>query len=336
MDKNSIIGLIVIALILVVYGIVNKLSQEEIERAKRTRDSLQRVQQQEQIDTARSQEQQTQQAAQPSPEQQQEQQTQQQASKDTAREDLRKKYGSFGRSAEGEQKFIVLENSRIKAHISTKGGKPWSVELKKYQTYEGKPLMLFEGKGNIFGFNFFADNRQISTNELYFTPVNDRDSIYVDNNPQTLNMRLYAGEDKYIEYQYTLEPNSNTMDFNVRFVGMNDVIPNNYSTLNLNWEINSPQHEKGADNENNYTTIGYKFYQDDVDDIRARANDEASEEINTRLKWMAFKQQFFSSILVADQYFSNGEVSFNSLDDSDKYLKRGKAELAMPYETQAR
>jgi len=332
MDKNSIIGLVVIALILVVYGIVNKPSQEEIEKAKRRRDSLQRVQQQEQLDTAQNRKKETQQKIQPSPEQDQ----QQQASKDTTREDLQKKYGSFGHSAEGEQKFIVLENSRIKARISTKGGKPWSVELKKYQTYEGKPLMLFEGKDNIFGFNFFADNRQISTNELYFTPVNGQDSIYVENNTQTLNMRLYAGQDKYIEYQYSLEPKSNTMGFNVRFVGMNDVIPNNYRTLNLNWEINSPQHEKGADNENNFTTIGYKFYQDDVDDIRARANDEASEEINTRLKWMAFKQQFFSSILVADQYFSNGEVSFNSLDDSDKYLKRMKAELAMPYETQPR
>lgn len=338
MDKNSIIGLIIIALILVVYGIINKPSQEEIERAKRKNDSLQRIQQQEQVDKDRNQQeteqQSQQQAAQPS---QQEEETQAQTTTDTStREDLGAKYGSFGRSAEGEQKFIVLENSRIKARISTKGGKPWSVELKKYQTYEGKPLKLFDGTDNIFGFNFFADNRQISTNDMFFTPVNDQDSIFVENNAQTVNLRLYAGEDRYIEYQYSLEPKSNTMGFNVRFVGMNDVIPKNYSTLNLNWEINSPQQEKGADNENNFTTIGYKFYQDDVDDIRARANDEASEELNTRVKWMAFKQQFFSSILVAEDYFANGEVSFNTLDDSREYLKRMRAELAMPYETQPR
>ncbi|MBS3808160.1 MAG: hypothetical protein KGY60_11700, partial [Bacteroidales bacterium] len=125
MDKNSIIGLIVIALILVVYGIVNKPSQDEIERAKRRRDSLQRVQQQEQLDTAQRQEQQSQQTAQPAADQKQ-----QQASEDpSTSEELREKYGSFGLSAEGEQKFIVLENSRIKARISTRGGKPWSVEL---------------------------------------------------------------------------------------------------------------------------------------------------------------------------------------------------------------
>ena len=338
MDKNSILGLIIIALILVVYGIINKPSQEEIERAKRRNDSLQRIQQQEQLDKESSQQEAEQPSQQPAAQSsQQKNQPQAQTTQDTsAREDLRAKYGSFGRSAEGEEKFIVLENSRIKARISTKGGKPFSVELKKYQTYQGEPLKLFDGTDNIFGFNFFADNRQISTNDLYFTPVNDQDSIFVENNTQTLNMRLYAGEDQYIEYQYSLEPKSNTMGFNVRFVNMNDVIPNNYRTLNLNWEVNSPQQEKGADNENNYTTIGYKFYQDDVDDIRARANDEASEELNTRVKWMAFKQQFFSSILVAEDYFANGEVSFNTLDDSQDYLKRMRAELAMPYETQPR
>jgi YidC/Oxa1 family membrane protein insertase len=337
MDKNSVIGLIIIALILVIYGIVNKPSQEEIQRAKRRQDSLKKVQQQEQTDTARQQQQSQQQTQQKqAAAQENEQQQQQQTDIDTTRGDLSKKYGSFGRSAKGEQKFVVLENNRIKARLSTRGGKPYMVELKKYETYEGEPLVLFDGKDNIFGFNFFADNRRIATNDLYFQPTNSRDSIYVDNNPQTVNMRLYAGENNYIEYQYTLKPNSNILDFNVRFVGMNKIIPNNYRSLNLQWEINTPQQERGADNENNFTTIGYKFYQDDVDDIRARANDEASEEINTRLKWMAFKQQFFSSILVANEYFSNGEVSFNTLDDSQEYLKRMRAELAMPYETQPR
>ena len=329
MDKNSIIGLVVIALILVVYGIINKPSQEEIERAKRTRDSLQRAQQ-EQIDTTREQEQQ----ARATEEQQQQQTTQQQDT--TTSEAMQKLYGPFGRSAKGEQDFIVLENSRIKARISTKGGKPYSVELKKYQTYTGQPLKLFDGEDNVFGFNFFADNRQIATNNLYFKPVEQQDSIYAENNPRTLKMRLYAGDDQYIEYRYTLKPKSNILDFDIRFVGMNNIIPNNYRNLNLNWAINSPQQEKGADNENNYTTIGYKYYQDDFDDIRARANDEGSEELNTRIKWLAFKQQFFSSILVADEYFSNGEVSFKTLEDSDKYLKRMTADISMPYETQPR
>jgi YidC/Oxa1 family membrane protein insertase len=328
MDKNSIIGLVVIALILVVYGIINKPSQEEIERAKRTRDSLQRAQQ-EQIDTTREQQQQQ---AGATEEQQQQETTRQQDT--TTSEAMKKLYGPFGRSAEGEQEYIVLENSRIKARISTKGGKPYSVELKKYQTYQGDPLRLFYGEDNVFGFNFFADNRQIATNNLYFKPVEQQDSLFAENNPRTLRMRLYAGDDNYIEYRYTLKPKSNIMDFDIRFVGMNNIIPNNYRTLNLNWAINSPQQEKGADNENNYTTIGYKFYQDEFDDIRSRANDEDSEELNTRLKWMAFKQQFFSSILVADNYFSNAEVSFKTLEDSEEFLKRMTADIGMPYETQ--
>ena len=328
MDKNSIIGLIVIALILVVYGIINKPSQEEIERAKRTRDSLQQAQQ-EQIDTTRERQQQSQTA-----EAQKEREVRQKDT--TTSEALEKLYGPFGRSAEGEEKYIVLENSRIKARISTKGGKPYLLELKKYETYRGEPLILFDGEDNIFGFNFFADNRQISTNDLYFTPVNDQDSLYAENNARTLNLRLYAGDNNYIEYRYSLKPRSNTMDFDVRFVNMDNIIPNNYRTLNLNWKINAPQQEKGADNENNFTTIGYKYYQDEFDDIRARANDEDSEEINTRLKWLAFKQQFFSSILVSENYFANAEVSFKTLEDSEEYLKRMTANIGVPYETQPR
>ncbi len=332
MDKNSVIGLLIIALILVVFGLLNKPSQEEIERAQRRRDSLQKIEQQRQ-DTTPQQETRQKKAA--GGQQQATTQDQAPAPTDTSASTkaLREEYGPFARSARGEQKAVVLENNRIKARISTMGGKLNMVELKKYETYEGGPLVLFDSTRNTFGFNFFANNRRIATNDLYFRIENNRDSIFVKDRAQTVNMRLYAGDQNYIEYSYTLKPNSNILDFNVRFVRMNTIIPRNLSTMNLQWNINSPQQEKGADNENNFTTIGYKYYQDDVDDIRARANDEDSEEINTRLKWVAFKQQFFSSILVSDQYFSNAEVSFKTLGDSKEYLKHMTAQIGVPYKT---
>jgi YidC/Oxa1 family membrane protein insertase len=334
MDRNSIIGLIIIAAVVIIWGIVNKPSQEEIERAKRRRDSLQRVQQEQVDKQQQQQETQKQDQTRDKATTSDQQVSKAEPGKDTSKlNQLKAQYGNFAESAEGEEKLIVLENKKIKAKFSTKGGRPFSIELKKYQTYDQKPLILFEGEDNSFGFNFFANKRQISTNELYFKPVTDQDSIYVDNNPRTLTLRLYAGEDRYIEYRYTLAPKANMMDFHIKFVGMNEVIPNNYSVLNLNWEMFAPQLEKGAKNENNYTTIGYKFFQDEVDDLRSRGNDESSEEINTRLKWMAFKQQFFSSILVADDYFANSEVSFKTLEDNPKYLKKLNAEIAIPYES---
>lgn len=328
MDKNSIIGIVLIALILILMGIFNKPSKEELEKAKRERDSLQKAQQ-EQVETQQPRQQDEEKAIQS--EQGAEEATEEVA--DTSDEELTGQYGSFARSARGEKELIVLENNILKMKISTKGGRPYSVELKEYQTYEHEPLVLFSGDDNQFGFNFFANKRQISTNELYFKPVFDRDSVFVKQGKETLKLRLYAGEDQYIEYEYALKPDAYMVDFNINFVGMNEVIPNNYSILDLNWEVNTPQLEKGAKNENNYTTIGYKFYQDEVDDIRSRGNDEAEEELNTKVKWISFKQQFFSSILVANESFSNSEVSFRSLEDSEKYLKHMNAVIGVPYET---
>lgn len=330
MDRNSVIGLILIALIVIIYGIVNKPSQEEIEQAKRRRDSLERAQQ-EQVDTTKeevSKEPETK----PSGGEETEVATE---IKDTSEnKELQDQYGSFAVSAQGEEKFVILENDKIKLKLSTKGGRPYSVELKNHKTYTQEPLILFDGKDNKFGFNFFADKRQIATNDLYFKNVEQEDSLYAENNSQEAKLRLFASEDRYIEYSYTLEPGANMLDFNIRFVGMNEVIPNNYSTLNLDWEMYAPQLEKGRDNENNFTTVGYKHYQDDVDDLRARGKDDAEEEINTRLKWIAFKQQFFSSILVAEDNFANAEVSYNTLENNEKYIKKLNAEVALPYKSQ--
>ncbi|MFP4448313.1 MAG: membrane protein insertase YidC [Bacteroidales bacterium] len=330
MDRNSVIGLILIALIVIIYGIVNKPSQEEIEQAKRRRDSLQRAQQ-EQVDTT---EEETDEEPGAKTSEREEPEIDTELEDSSKNKELQDQYGPFAVSAEGEEEFIILENDKMKLKLFTKGGRPYSVELKNHKTYTKEPLILFEGEDNKFGFNFFADKRQISTNELYFENVEQEDSLYADNNAQRVTLRLYAGEDRYIDYIYTLEPDANMMDFNIKFVGMNEVIPNNYSSLNLDWEMFAPQLEKGRDNESNYTTVGYKHYQDDVDDLRARGKDDAEEEINTRLKWVAFKQQFFSSILVAEDNFANAEVSFDAFEENEKYIKKLNAEIAIPYKSQ--
>ncbi len=333
MDKNSIIGLLIIALILVVYGIVNRPSEEERQRMQRAKDSLQKVEQMKQ-DTQQSQQQQAgteQETPQTRPGQAQEQQSQQKT--DTTTNKLADIYGPFAVSAKGEKEMVVLENNLMKAKISTKGGRPYLVELKNYQTYDGKPLVLFNGDHNTFGFNFFANKRQIATNDLYFELVGDRDSLYARNNNQTVRLRLHAGNDRYIEYVYTLAPNTHMMDFNIRFHGMNQVIPNNYTELDLEWDIKSPRLEKSEDNRRNTTTIGYKYYQDEVDDVSSATSDEAEEKLPNRLKWVAFKEKFFSSILVSNNFFNNARVEVNNIEDSKEYQKRLIAEISVPYES---
>jgi YidC/Oxa1 family membrane protein insertase len=313
MDRNSIIGIIVIAGILIVWTTLNKPSEAEIEAAKIKRDSIELVRQQEivqqKIDEA---------VALQNP------QIKNSAEKAAQEDELINLYGSFADAGTGTQEFITIENDLLKIKISNKGGRVYSVELKKYKTYSQEPLVLFDGDSTVFGLNFFSQNRSIITNDLFFVPI--------EQNSQSVKMRLYAGEDKYIEYVYTLNPKSYMLDFDINFIGMNEVVASNLSVMDLKFSMYSPQQEKGAKNENMYTTMGYKYYQDEVNTITSRGKDEAREELNSRLKWVSYQQQFFSTILVADNYFANAIIEFESLENSDEHIKHFKSTIGIPFE----
>jgi len=316
MDRNSIIGIVLIAGILILWTTLNKPSKEEIEAAKYRRDSLELVQQQQNTVTQ-----------QVNDYQQKQTESKNVADVKVKSEELSKfksQYGSFGDAAIGDQEFTVLENDLLKLKITNKGGRIYSVELKKYKTYDQDPLILFDGDSTVFGLNFFSENKSIITNDLYFEPVEQTEN--------SVKMRLSAGEDRYIEYVYNINPESYRVGFNINFVGINEVLANNISVIDLKWSMYSPQLEKGAKNENMYTTIGYKYYQDEVDDLSARSKDENVEELNTKLKWVSYQQQFFSSILVADNFFTNAVVEFTTLENSDKYLKHFESTIGIPFE----
>ena len=314
MDRNSIIGIVLIAGILILWTTLNKPSKEQVEEAKRKRDSLELVRQQEV-------------AQQKIEEAVKIQETDNNVTEEIESKDsvLQSLYGSFATAGAGKQEFIMLENDLIELKISNKGGRPYSVELKEFKTYSQKPLILFDGDSTVFGLNFFSQNRSIITNDLYFVPVEKTSS--------SVKMRLYAGENRYIEYAYTLNPERYMVDFDINFVGINEVISSNLNVIDLKFSMYSPQQEKGAKNENMYTTMGYKFYQDEVNTLTSRGKDEASEEINTKLKWISYQQQFFSTIIVADTYFANAEIKYTSLEDYQiKYLKYFESSIGIPIE----
>ena len=324
MDRNTIIGILLIGTILIAYSIINKPSQEEIEEARIKRDSLELFRQ----------------------EMEKEIQAKAEAEKLTLEtvpvteaitelqktENLKNLYGSFAEASVGENAFTTLENNLIKIKISNKGGRPYRVELKEYQTYDSLPLILFDGDSTIFGLDFFAQNRSISTNNLFFIPTTTKKNIQVTDKAKSLALRLYAGRDKYIEYKYTLEPNSYLLDFHINISGMNDVIASNLNFLTLHWEIYVHPQEKGKQNENYNTTLYYK-YPDEVKYVNPRARSDISEEnLRTKFKWMAFKQQFFSSVIIADDFFLNAHIRSEKLDEYDPYLKKFFAEISIPYE----
>ena len=212
----------------------------------------------------------------------------------------------------GTEEFYTLENDKIKVVFTSKGAQAYQVQIKDYYTHDSLDLNLIKAKASKFSVDFYTD-QQISTSDFNFTRVSQNDSSLV--------MRLQFGENAYIDHVYTLPEESYLMDFNIRMVGMNRYISRNVSQLAVDWSVDIPRLERGFDNEKNYSTIAYKYPgDDDVEDLGLRKG-ESSEDIATKVEWFAFQQQFFSAIMVAKDDFSSGDLSYRFYDVADKDMR---------------
>ncbi|MCF6332558.1 MAG: membrane protein insertase YidC [Draconibacterium sp.] len=342
MDKKSIIGIGLIFAILVVFSLMNQPSKEEIEATKRKRDSIA------QIDAKLALQQQK----------LQQQQTAEQALINSTDSTFKEKtiqnkvdeFGVFGTAAVGEETFYTLENNLMKITFSNKGGSIYSVELKNYQTHDSLPLMLFDGPKTKFGLNFFAQNRSIQTDQLFFKPTGGKTNVVVsgpevkkgdegkikfnEENPggkESMVFRLEVAPGKYMEYAYTLKYNSFLVDFDLNMKGMNQIIAGNQSYLNFNWSFDIPRQERISKfGEDRYTNITYKFFDGDVDNLAA--NKSVEKSLNTQIKWIGFKQLFFSSTIIANGSFPNAQIRQTEIENSDKYLANFYADIALLYQ----
>ncbi len=242
-------------------------------------------------------------------------------------------FGVFSNSVKGGNEFITLENNKLKLIISLKGGKVYAATLKDYKSSDEKPLVLFNGDSTLFGFNFFtSDNRAVQTNNLYFTSLSDQKSFIVSNQSQSVILRLITNDDKFIEYKYTLAPDSYMVDFDVSFIKMEGIIKANQNSLTLEWEMFIPQQEKGRTNEERYSTIKFKYHQGDVDDLGLSQSKElTSKDISTKLSWVAFQDQFFSSVLLTKDYFLRGSFSSEKTESSTKHMRFFTSSVSIPY-----
>lgn len=347
MDRNTIIGILLIGAILIGYSVFTKPQRERMkEQVQRQQDSLELVRQLDSLKTLQGNQ------GQPGPQAQQATGAGQAATTtnpaataqgNTPAEggnpdagDLASLYGVFGNAAAGTEEFITVETDLLKVVISNKGGRIRSVELKKYKTYDGKPLVLFEGDSTVFGLNFFAANRSINTGDLYFVPNTESKHIDAGRSERTVQMRLPAGEDSYIQYAYTFTPGTYMVGFDLSFHNTEKIIAGNTTFIDLNWEYYAEGHEKGRLTELNYTNIFYKHFEDEVDHFNPRSKkDLQSEDITTRLKWIGFKQHFFSSVLIAGNNFNNATLSLRKFGENDPYLKEFTAQIGLAYEPES-
>ncbi|HIE16555.1 MAG TPA: membrane protein insertase YidC [Bacteroidales bacterium] len=325
MDRNTIIGILLIGIILVLYSIYTQPTEEEIAAMKRQRDSIAQIEQAQNAEIAK-------QAAITQATTKQDIIIDNSDSLSTKNDSIKQiqikqQYGEFASATEGELKFYTIENSLLKLVFTNKGGKMFSAEIKNYLTYDKQPLILFSGDSTIFGLNFFDKNRSINTDNLFFTTSGNSEKKYAKDQAVSISFRLNSSNNRYIEYIYTLAPNSYKVDFTIKFSGMDDVLSQNMNMLALDWSYYVRELEKSKISEDNYTTIYYKPYGDDIDKLSSSSDDK--EELTTKVRWVAFKQQFFTNVLIANQYFSNVVVEQNKLEEKG-YIKKFHANMILP------
>jgi len=243
--------------------------------------------------------------------------------------------GVFSTSAKGDNEFYTIENDLIILTVSSKGGRAWSALLKDYRTHDSLPVILFKGDSTVFGYKFFTvDNKLINTNDLYFKAENYTGPIVVTDQASSLTMRLPAENGAFIEYVYTVQPGEYMVDFETRFTGMGSVIPANVTSLALDWKMYIPQQEKGKLNEDTYTGLKYKVYQENVEGLTGGNQKQKKETVTANLMktdWIAYKDQFFSTVLIANDYFLNASVSSKNADPTSKFLRFFESEIGVPY-----
>ena len=255
---------------------------------------------------------------------------------------LRDKYGVFVGASQGEEQTWVVENKIQRLTFTNKGGFLKNVELKDYKAYgDSLPLIMFDTATVKFDLSFFAQNRVVNTSQFYFQPyVNGQPYAgqpltVAEGDSLVFAMRLPSDNpEQYIEYIYTIHDNNYMMDFDIRTVGMKDVIASNADYMSLDWAIDMMKQEKSTDRFADESVYYRALNDKDVDHLKV--NQDVEENVNTKLKWISFKQRFFCNVIVAKEGFDNAKMAVNTRkSDNPRYYKSMSTNISIPYDKDA-
>jgi len=219
----------------------------------------------------------------------------------------------------------VLENEVLYLKINNQGGYISEARLKKYEAYNGEELHLIKNGANAsFGINFNTkDNRSLNTKNLFFDPQ----LTQVGENKQ-LSMKLKVSETQFLEYVYVIKPNDYMLDFTIRSQGLENVVDTS-KNIDLNWELEALRHAKSNSYENRYTEL-YFEYENGRDDYIGQG--DFKEDTAEDVTYVAYKQHFFSSILLTNTAFKTGKFSSANLikNEETDTLKLKKFTASLP------
>ena len=206
-----------------------------------------------------------------------------------------------------EAQVYKLSNDKIEVEFTTRGAQPYSVKINDYMTYDSTALYLIKPEQSSYGVSVYA-GENINTKDFVFNVVEHNDSLIV--------MQLPFAQGGYIQQVYALSEGSYMVQNELSFVGMENVIPRNVSALDIDWNVIIPRLEKGYKNEKQYSKLNYYFTGDKKSEEVGRGRD-GSERINTKMKWFAFQQQFFSAIMTSGSEFASADLAVKYFPEDD-------------------
>ncbi|MGM9705779.1 MAG: membrane protein insertase YidC [Prevotella sp.] len=297
MDKNTITGFILIAAVLIGYGIWSQPSQEE-RIAMMRQDSIKNVERQK---------------AELLQKQQSESKTNSNAMMTTDSTAL------FYSALTGNEKRITLKNKKVELTLNTKGGTIEKAVVKNFTDRNGNPdVTLFDKNDQNMSFMLLAKESNIITSDLYFTPSEISDS--------TVTMTATSGQGRSISMKYTLGKDY-MLHMTLQTTGMAGLFSPNYNTMDVNWNEKCRQQEKGFTFENQHTSLSYHKV-DGGTKYLSETSEDKDKTIEDRINWIAFKNQFFSAVMIAKNDFAENSVLTSIPQEKGTgYLKQYEAKL---------
>ena len=301
MNKNTIIGFILIAVVLIGFSWYNSPSQEQIEAAR----------QQDSIANA----------------------LQDKAKKAAAQEAINKKQQEKALAADttalfypalnGKSKQVTLKNNKLELTLDTKGGVVRKARILGFEDLDGaKDLTLFDAKDQNLNFLFAGKEDNIVTADLYFVPSEQTDS--------TVTMTATASNGGQLIMKYRLG-NDYMLHFSLQAQGLAKAFAPTYKEMEIEWTDHCRQHEKGHSFENRYTSIFYKESKGSTDNLSESG--DKSKTIEEELDWVAFRNQFFSVAFISkDNFSANAALSSISQEKGTNYLKQFDAKLKTAFD----
>ncbi len=317
MDKNTWIGFLLIAAIIVGFSMLNRPSKEQLAERQRIQDS---------INVARMAELEAQRLSDSLQLIAGEARHTQTLSAEQQQERIQAAYGTFASAAQGEEQWVTLQNEHLRLTLSTLGGRIERAELLDYHASGDSinPLCLFRGDEASFALTLItANNRILQTSNLYFTPVET-------GAPNKAVLRLpTASADAWLDFVYELSE-----DYMVHFAiephNMQTELAQNVNSLELRWQQLIPQQEQGRKFEERYAQLQYMLVGGDMEKLSESKDDSAKE--SARVKWIGYKDQFFSTVLIADDAFSSSQFTSTMQGRHSGYIKEYTTHTSVPFD----